>query len=102
VGLLQEAVSIPLLPPADIIELLSRAQIAGEKSIPVSPDQLLLHALVIGSLIGLLYAAFRSPRIRNPWRSIVCHPAAQVSTTAWIGGRTDLLSELFLLLFAWT
>ncbi|MGC8666639.1 MAG: tetratricopeptide repeat protein [Chthonomonadales bacterium] len=62
---------------------------------------ILIHVLTTLALIGTLYAAFGRWRIALLGSLLFAVQPAQVSTTAWIGGRTDALCSLFVCLYAW-
>jgi Flp pilus assembly protein TadD len=62
---------------------------------------ILLHVLTTAALIGALRAAFGSRRIALVGGLLFAVQPAQVSTVAWIGGRTDSLCALWIALFAW-
>lgn len=63
---------------------------------------ILLHVLTTAVWIGALRAAFGSRRIALVGGLLFAVQPAQVSTVAWIGGRTDSLCALWVALFAWT
>ena len=63
---------------------------------------ILIHMLATLSLIGMAYAAFRSWRVALLGGLLFTVQPAQVSTTAWIGGRTDALCTLFVCLYGWS
>ena len=77
-------------------------------------DNILIHTATTGALIGLLRTLFpnRSSGVPTQVRPNTVIPLlggllfavqpAQISTVAWIGGRTDSLCTLFLTLFLWT
>jgi protein O-mannosyl-transferase len=62
---------------------------------------ILLHLLTTAALAGLLLAAFRRRSVALLGALLFAIQPAQVSTVAWIGGRTDSLCALFVTLFAW-
>jgi len=59
-----------------------------------------LHAATTGLMIGLLRDSFGSRRAALFGAVIFAVHPVQVGAVAWIGGRTDTLCELWLLLFA--
>ncbi len=61
----------------------------------------LLHAATTLALVGLALAAFRSRAVALLAGALFAVQPAQISTVAWIGGRTDSLCALFVTLFAW-
>ncbi len=62
---------------------------------------ILLHVLTTGFLIGLLRAAFRRRSVALLGGLLFAVQPVQVSAVAWIGGRTDALCALFMVLFGW-
>jgi protein O-mannosyl-transferase len=73
------------------------------KNIPFGYHQtnILLHLLTSVALAGLLLTSFRRRSIALLGALLFAVQPAQVSTVAWIGGRTDSLCALFVVLFAW-
>jgi len=63
---------------------------------------ILIHVLTTACLIALLHAAFRSRAMALAGGLAFALQPAQVSTVAWVGGRTDSLCTLLMALFAWT
>jgi hypothetical protein len=59
-----------------------------------------LHAAATGLMLGLLKDAFGSRRAAVVGALVFAIHPVQVGAVAWIGGRTDALCELWLLLFA--
>lgn len=62
---------------------------------------ILIHAFGSIALAGLLQEAFRSRRIAILGGLVFALAPAAVSTVAWIGGRTDSLCALLIILFVW-
>lgn len=62
---------------------------------------LLIHVLTTAALIGLFQTAFRSRRVALMGALLFAIQPVQVSTVAWIGGRTDSLCTLWIALFGW-
>jgi len=73
------------------------------RSIPFFYHQtnLMLHVLTTWVMIGLLYRAFKRRDVAILGALLLAVQPAQVSAVAWIGGRTDSLCALFMVLFAW-
>ncbi|HZP81248.1 MAG TPA: hypothetical protein VFB21_06400, partial [Chthonomonadaceae bacterium] len=63
---------------------------------------ILLHVLTTAVWISALQAAFRNWWIAPVGGLMFAVQPAQVSTVAWIGGRTDSLCALWVALFVWT
>lgn len=63
---------------------------------------ILLHVATVAALMGLLLKAFGSRRVALLGGLLFAVQPAQVSTVAWIGGRTDSLCALLVTLFAYT
>lgn len=63
---------------------------------------ILFHAATCAALMGLLLLAFGSRRIAALGGLLFALQPTQVSTVAWIGGRTDSLCALLVTLFAYT
>ncbi len=61
----------------------------------------LLHAAATGLLLGLLRDAFDSRRAALAGTLLFALQPVQIGAVAWIGGRTDALCEIWLLLFGW-
>lgn len=61
----------------------------------------LLHAVTALLLFEVLDIAFRSRRVAFLGGLLFAVEPVQVSTVAWIGGRTDSLCALWMTLFAW-
>lgn len=62
---------------------------------------ILIHAATTALLMGLLLVAFGSRRIAILAGLLFAVQPAQVSTVAWIGGRTDSLCALLVTMFAY-
>jgi hypothetical protein len=62
---------------------------------------ILIHVLTAVALVCALQAAFRSRRIGILGGLLFAVQPVQISTVAWIGGRTDSLCALWVVLFAW-
>src|SRR5207248_2961602 len=62
---------------------------------------LLIHVLTTLVCLGLFRMAFRSRIAAIAGAMAFAVQPAQVSTVAWIGGRTDSLCTLFATVFAW-
>ena len=62
---------------------------------------ILIHLLTTACMMGLLLCAFRSRKIALLGGLLFALQPAQVGAVAWIGGRTDSLCALFVVLFAW-
>ncbi len=77
-------------------------QIWGATPFGYHQTNLLIHVMTTGALIGLLLAAFRRRDIAIIAGALFALQPAQVSTVAWIGGRTDSLCALWTALFAWS
>ena len=77
-------------------------------------DNILIHTATTGALIGMLRTLFPNRSSGVPPQGLpntaiallggllFAVQPAQISTVAWIGGRTDSLCTLFLTLFLWT
>lgn len=63
---------------------------------------ILIHAATCAALMGLLLLALDSRRIAALGGLLFALQPTQVSTVAWIGGRTDSLCALLVTLFAYT
>jgi hypothetical protein len=63
---------------------------------------ILIHALTTAVLIALLRAAIGRRSVALIGGLLFAVQPAQVSTVAWIGGRTDSLCTLMVSLYAWT
>lgn len=63
---------------------------------------ILIHAASTAILIGLLLQMFHSRKIALLGGLLFAVQPAQVSTVAWIGGRTDSMCSLLVLIFAYT
>ena len=63
---------------------------------------ILLHMFTCAALIGFVLLAFGSRRLALLSGLIFAIQPAQVSAVAWIGGRTDSLCALLVVLFAYT
>ena len=63
---------------------------------------ILLHVLACAALMGLVLTAFQKRSLALMSGLLFAVQPAQVSTVAWIGGRTDSLCSLLVILFAYT
>ncbi len=88
--------------PVTSISFLIDRRLWGEAPFGYHLTNLTLHVVTVGALIGLLLAAFRSRRIAILGGVLFAVQPVQVSTTAWIGGRTDVLCTLLLVLYVWS
>lgn len=69
--------------------------------LPYHITNLVLHVAAVGALIGLLLSAFQSKRTAFVGGLLFALSPVQVSVVAFVGGRVDVLSTLWMLLFAW-
>jgi protein O-mannosyl-transferase len=63
---------------------------------------ILIHMLATAGLIGLVLTSFNKPALALLSGLLFAVQPAQVSTVAWIGGRTDSLCSLLVILFAYS
>lgn len=75
-------------------------RIWGDNTFGYHLTNLLLHVLTTAIIIPLLLKAFRSQRVALAGALLFAVQPVQVSTVAWIGGRTDSLCTLFIALFS--
>ncbi len=71
----------------------------GQNTFGYHVTNVLLHLLTTAILIPVLLTAFRSRRIAICGAALFAVQPLQVSTVAWIGGRTDSLCTFFIVLF---
>jgi tetratricopeptide (TPR) repeat protein len=77
-------------------------RIWGDRSVGYHITNLVIHVATTAAMMALLSAAFRNRAITLLGSLLFAVQPVQVSTVAWIGGRTDTLSTLFVALFGWT
>src|SRR5690242_14603812 len=75
--------------------------LSGHEPFLYHQTNILIHVLTTAVLIGLFLAAFRSRAVALLGALLFAVQPAQVSTVAWIGGRTDSLCALWVALFGW-
>ena len=76
-------------------------KLSGSGPIFYHSTNILIHVLTTGALIAMLLCVFKKRSIAALGGLAFAVQPAQVSTVAWIGGRTDSLATLWLALFGW-
>lgn len=103
---LRECFTVPLIgttyfrPVVAISFYIDRALFSG-LAFFAHQENILLHVLTTGCLMGLIRTAFSSRRMALLGGLLFALQPAQIMNVAWIGGRTDAFCALWFALFAW-